>query len=122
MNKNAITAAGLGFAIAVSLTAGAGAAQAATPSSSACTAAKQQVVIAQSSVDEATGTRNQLATQVNNQKAGRQNAITAGNVELVGQFNVQLGSSTALYNTMDSSVASAQARLVRSKAARNAAC
>lgn len=121
MNKKTITAAGLGFAIAVSLTAG-GTAQAATPASATCTAARQQVVIAQSGVDEATGTRNQLASQVAGQKAGRQNAIAAGNVELVGQFNVQLGSSTALYNTMDSAVASAQARLVRSKAAKNAAC
>jgi hypothetical protein len=43
-------------------------------------------------------------------------------VALVGQINVQLGSSTALYNTMDSSVASAQARLVQAKAAKNAAC
>jgi hypothetical protein len=121
-NKTAAALAGLGLALTLSLTAGAGAAQASTPDSAACAAAKQQVVLAQSSVDEATPTRNQYATQVANQKASRQNAINAGNVALVGQINVQLGSSTALYNTMDSSVASAQARLVQAKAAKNAAC
>jgi hypothetical protein len=121
-SRTAIAAAGLGLALALSLTAGAAVAQAATPGSAACTAAKQQVVYAQSSLDEATGTRNTLATQVAAQKADRQNAINAGNVEKVGRINVQLGSSTALYNTMDSSVASAQALVVRTKAARNAAC
>lgn len=121
MNKNKIAAAGLGLALALSLTAGAGTAQAA-PDSAACTAAKQQVAFAQTSVNEATPTRNQLAIQVGNQKTARQNAINVGNVELVGQINVQLGSSTAQFNTMDSAVASAQARLVRAKAARTAAC
>ena len=121
-SRTTIASAGLGLALLVSLTAGAGAAQAATPSSAACTAAKQQVVYAQSSLDEATPTRNALASQVAAQKASRQTAINAGNVELVGQINVQLGSSTALFNTMDSAVASAQARVVRTKAAKNAAC
>ncbi len=123
MNKNKTAAvAGLGLALLISLTAGTGAAQASTPASATCTAAKQQVVFAQSSLNEATPTRNLYATQVSNQKASRQNAINAGNVALVGQINVQLGSSTALYNSMDSAVASAQARLVQTKAAKNAAC
>ncbi len=119
MNKNKIAVAGLGIALSFGLTIGAGAAQAATPD---CNASKQQVVYAQTSVDEASSTRTLLGNQVTSQKAARQTAITSGNVELVGQINVQLGSSTALYNTMDSSLASAQAQLVRSKAARTAAC
>ena len=124
MNKNKIAAAiaGLGLALSLSLTAAVGAAQAATPNSAACTAAKAQVGYAQSSLDEATPTRNLYATQVSTQKTNRQNAIKAGNVALVGQINVQLGSSTALYNSTDSAVATAQARLVQTKAAKNAAC
>lgn len=116
------TVAAAGLALAISLTAGAGAAQAATPASAACTAATQQVGYAQSGLDEATPTRDKLAAQVAGQKAARQTAVNAGNVELVGQINVQLGSSTALYNTADGSVASAQARVVRTKAAKKAAC
>lgn len=119
MNKNKIAVAGLGIALTFGLTIGAGAAQAATPE---CNASKQQVVYAQTRVDEASSTRTVLGNQVTSQKAARQTAINAGNVELVGQINVQLGSSTALYNTMDSSLASAQAQLVRSKAAKTAAC
>ncbi len=119
MNKNKIAVAGLGIALTFGLTIGAGAAQATTPT---CTASKQQVVYAQTGVDEASSTRTLLGNQVTSQKTARQSAITAGNVELVGQINTQLGSSTALYNTMDSSLASAQAQLVRAKAARTAAC
>lgn len=122
--KSKIAATGLGLALALGLTlsAGAGAAQAATPSSPACTAATQQLGFAQAGVTESTQTRSQLGTQVANQKSARQTAINAGNVELVGQINVQLGSSTALYNTVDSAVASAQARVVQAKTTKNAAC
>lgn len=122
MNTNKIAAAGIGFALALSLGAGAGVASAATSTTPACTAAIQQVGFAQASLAEATPIRTQFATQVATQKANRQSAINAGNVELVGQINVQLGSSTAQFNTMDSAVASAQARIVRANAAKNAAC
>ncbi len=120
-SRTAAAAAGLGLVLALSL-AGAGAAEATTPVTAACTTAKQQVTYSQSSLDEATATRNGLGNQVTAQKADRQKAINAGNVEKVGQINVQLGSSTAMYNTMDSSVATAQAQLVRSKAAKSASC
>jgi hypothetical protein len=121
-SRTTIAAAGLGLVLLLGSTIGAGAAQAATPASAACTSAMQQVVYAQSRVNEATPTRTTLANQVAAQKASRQTAINAGNVAQVGQINVQLGSSTALYNSMDSEVASAQAQLVQAKAAKNAAC
>jgi hypothetical protein len=122
MSKNKILVTGLGVALALGLSAGVGVADASVPVSPACTTAKQNVVLAQARLDEATPTRTQLGNQVTAQKTARQSAVDAGNVELVGQINVQLGSSTASYNTMDSAVASAQAQLVRTKAAKTAAC
>ena len=120
MRTNKIVITGLGIAMAFGLSVGV--ADASTPVSAACTTAKQNVVLAQASLNEATPTRTDIGNQVSAQKTARQNAINTGNVELVGQINVQLGSSTATYNTMDSAVASAQARLVRAKAAKSAAC
>ena len=120
MNKIIIT--GVGVALAFGLSSTVGVANAGTPVSAACTTAKQDVVLAQARLNEATPTRTQVGNKVTAQKTARQSAITAGNVELVGQINVQLGSSTAIYNTMDSSVASAQAQVARTKAARTAAC
>jgi hypothetical protein len=122
MSKNKILLTGLGVALAFGLSAGVGVADASAPVSPTCTTAKQNVVLAQAGLDEATPTRTLLGNQVTAQKTARQTAINAGNVELVGQINVQLGSSTAAYNTMDSSVAGAQAQLVRAKGAKTAAC
>ena len=99
MRNNKIILTGLGVALAFGLTTGTGVAGAAT-----------------------TPTRTLAANEVTAQKAARQNAINAGNVALVGQINVQLGSSTATFNTTDGAVAGAQARLVRAKAAKIAAC
>jgi hypothetical protein len=122
MSKNKLLITGLGVALAFGLSAGVGVADASVPVSPACTAAKQNVVLAQARLDEAMPTRTLLGNQVTTQKTARQTAINAGNVELVGQINVQLGSSTAGYNTMDSAVSSAQALLVRAKNAKTAAC
>ena len=98
MRNNKIILTGLGVALAFGLTTGTGVAGATTP------------------------TRTLAANEVTAQKAARQNAINAGNVALVGQINVQLGSSTATFTTTDGAVAGAQARLVRAKAAKIAAC
>lgn len=122
MRSNRIVIAGVGIALALGMTAGTGVASAAAPVSAACSDARQQVGFAQARVDEAGSSRTRLGARVNSQKTARQAAINAGDVARVGQINVQLGSSTALYNTMDSSLASAQAQLVSSKAARSAAC
>ncbi len=126
MRKNKILVTGLGVALAFGLTAGAGVAGAATPTAAptapTCAAAKQDVTNAQARLAEATPTRTRTANEVAAQKTARQSAINAGNVALVGQINVQLGSSTAMFNTMDSAVASAQARLVQAKAVKIAAC
>jgi hypothetical protein len=122
MRLNKIVISGLGVALAFGLSSGVGVADAATPVSPACATARQNVVLAQARLAAAVPTRTQVGDQVSAQKTARQSAITAGNVELVGQINVQLGSSTATYNTMDSSVAGAQAQVVRTKAARTATC
>jgi hypothetical protein len=130
MRKNKIACVGFGIVLAFGLMTGSGLAQAApsvgtTPTqvdTSACSAAKLQVSLAQARVAEATTTRTQIGGQVSAQKSSRQTAINAGDVEAVGRINVQLGSSTAIYNTMDSSVTVAQAQVVRNQAAKNAAC
>jgi hypothetical protein len=120
MNKIIIT--GVGVALAFGLSSTVGVANAATPVSPACSTAKQDVVLAQARVNEATPTRTQVGNRVTEQKTARQTAINAGNVALVGQINVQLGSSTATFNTIDSAVASAQAQLVQAKITRTNAC
>jgi hypothetical protein len=121
---------GFGIVLACGLTTSAGLAQAA-PSvgasaprveTSTCKAAKQQVSLAQARVTEAVATRTEIGKQVTAQKSSRQTAINAGDVESVGRINVQLGSSTAIYTTMDSSVTVAQAQVNRNQAAKNAAC
>ncbi len=122
MSINKILVTGLGVALTFGLSTGVGVAAAAAPVTPACATAQQDVVLAQARLAEATPTRTTIGNQVTAQKASRQTAINAGNVELVGQINVQLGSSTAAFNTIDSAVASAQAQLVRSKAARVASC
>lgn len=129
MRKNKVVLAGLGIFLAAGFTAGAGMATAApsagTPAkgvSAACTAAKLQVTLAQGRITDASASRNEFANKVAAQKASRTTAINAGQVEAVSKINVQLGSSTALYNTMDSSVTVAQAQLARNQAAKNAAC
>ena len=126
MRNNKIILTGLGVALAFGLTTGTGVAGAATtpaaPTTSTCAAATQEVTNAQARLAEATPTRTLAANEVAAQKAARQNAINAGNVALVGQINVQLGSSTATFTTTDGAVAGAQARLVRAKAAKIAAC
>ncbi|MET0233247.1 MAG: hypothetical protein ABW224_01270 [Kibdelosporangium sp.] len=131
MQKNKLVGAGIGLVLAFGLSAGAGLAQAAPSTgaaqagradTTACTAAKQQVSFAQARVTEATATRGEMNKQVTSQKSARQTAINAGDVEAVGRFNVQLGSSTAMYTTMDSAVTVAQAQVVRNQAAKKAAC
>ena len=128
MRNNKIILTGLGVALAFGLTTGTGVAGAATPTAPTapttptCAAATQELTNAQARLAEATPTRTLAANEVAAQKAARQNAINAGNVALVGQINVQLGSSTATFNTTDGAVAGAQARLVRAKAAKIAAC
>ena len=125
MRTNKIVLTGLSVALAFGLSTGAGLAQASTSAQAAtpaCAAAKQQVVLTQGRIDDAVPTRTDLSNQVAAQKAARQKAINAGDVNQVGQINTQLGSSTALYNTMDSSVTSAQAQLVQAKATKTAAC
>ena len=128
MNK--LARIGFGIVLAFGLTAGTGLAQAA-PSvgitaarvdTAACSAAKLQVTLAQARVSEAMTTRTEIGGQVSAQKSARQTAINAGDVAAVGRINVQLGSSTAIYTTMDSSVTVAQAQVVRNQAAKNAAC
>lgn len=129
MRNNKIILTGLGVALAFGLTTGTGVAGAATtptaptaPTTPTCAAATQELTNAQARLAEATPTRTLAANEVTAQKAARQNAINAGNVALVGQINVQLGSSTATFTTTDGAVAGAQARLVRAKAAKIAAC
>jgi hypothetical protein len=131
MRKNKVVLAGLGIVLAAGFTAGTGLASASPSTGSpmatravtaACTAAKQQVSLTQSRITDATATRTDIGDQVAGQKAARKTAIGAGQVEAVGRINVQLGSSTALYNTMDSAVTVAQAQLVRYQAAKSAAC
>jgi hypothetical protein len=130
MRTNKFALAGLGIVMAFGISAGAGLANAtpssapstAHPVSAACSAAQQQVLFAQSRVDEAAPTRSYYSNLVTSQKASRQAAINAGNVEQVGRINVQLGSSTALFNTTDSAYTAAQAQVVNTKAAKNAAC
>ena len=130
MRNNKLVRVGFGIVLAFGLTTGAGLAQAA-PSVGAsaarvespeCKAAKQQVSLAQARVSEAAATRTEIGNQVTAQKSSRQTAINAGDVESVGRINVKLGSSTATYNTMDSSVTVAQAQVVRNQAAKNAVC
>jgi hypothetical protein len=122
MRINKIIITGVGVALAFGLSSTVGVANAASPVSPACATAKQDVVLAAARVSEATPTRTQAANKVTAQKTARQNAINTGNVALVGQINVQLGSSTAMFNTMDSAVAGAQAQQVKAKIARTAAC
>jgi hypothetical protein len=128
MRNNKIILTGLGVALAFGLTTGTGVAGATTPTAPTapttptCAAATQELTNAQARLAEATPTRTLAANEVTAQKAARQNAINAGNVALVGQINVQLGSSTATFTTTDGAVAGAQARLVRAKAAKIAAC
>ena len=126
MRTHKIVYAGIGIALALGVSAGSGLAQAATPTSHAvtpaCSTAMQQVTFAQDRVNDDASTRGQIANQVAGQKTARQHAIDTGAVGQVGQYNVQLGSSTAIYNTMDSALATAQAELVQDKAAKNAAC
>ncbi len=131
MQKNKLVLAGLSLFLAAGFTAGTGMASASPSTGSpmatqavtaACTAAKQQVSLTQARITDATATRNDISNQVAGQKAARKTAINAGQVETVGKINVQLGSSTALYNTMDSAVTVAQAQLVRNQAAKSAAC
>ena len=130
MRNNKLVRVGFGIVIAFGLTTGAGLAQAA-PSvgttaakveTSECKAAKQQLSLAQARVNEATTTRTDIGKQVTAQKSSRQTAINAGDVDSVGRINVQLGSSTSIYNTMDSAVTVAQAQVVRNQATKNAAC
>jgi hypothetical protein len=130
MRMNKLARIGFGIVLAFGLTTTAGLAQAA-PSvgasaarveTSECKAAKLQVTLSQSRVTEAMTTRTEIGKQVSAQKSSRQTAINAGDVESVGRINVQLGSSTAIYNTMDSAVTVAQAQVVRNQAAKNAAC
>jgi hypothetical protein len=131
MRKNKVVLGGLGILLVVGFSGGAGLASASPSTGSpmatktvtaACTAAKQQVSFTQARINEATATRTDIGNQVAGQKAARKTAIGAGQVETVGKINVQLGSSTALYNTMDSAVTVAQAQLVRDQAAKSAAC
>jgi hypothetical protein len=127
-SSNKIVIAGLGLSLAFGLSAGTGLAQAATtaptakPVTPACASATQQVTLTESRVAEATAGRDQIAGQVTAQKASRQRAINAADVTLVGKYNIQLGSSTASYNTMDSAVATAQAQLVQTRITKNATC
>ncbi len=130
MRTNKFARVGFGIVLAFGLTTGAGLAQAAPSTGTAaaraetpaCSAAKSQVSLAQARVTEAMGTRTEIGRQVTAQKTARQGAINAGNVDAVGRINVQLGSSTAMYTTMDSAVTVAQAQVVRNQAAKNAAC
>lgn len=131
MQKNKIVLAGIGILLTAGFSAGTGMATAAPSTSAptaaqaptaACVAATQQVTLTQARITEASATRTVFSNLVTSQKAARQKAITAGQVEVVSKINSQLGSSTALYNTMDSAVTHAQAQLVRNQAARNAAC
>jgi hypothetical protein len=131
MRKSNVVLASLSILLAAGFSTGTGLANAAPSAgppkaiqavSAACTAATQQVSFIQVRITEASATRNDFANQVAAQKTARNTAITAGQVEAVSKLNLQLGSSTALYNTMDSSVTYAQAQLVRAQAAKNAAC
>ena len=129
MRNNKLVRVGFGIVLAFGLMTGTGLAQAAPSTgvaprvdSSTCSAAKLQVTLAQARVAEAMTTRTQVGGQVSAQKSSRQTAINAGDVEAVGRINVQLGSSTAIYNTMDSAVTVAQAQVVRNQATKNAAC
>jgi hypothetical protein len=130
MRKSKVVLGSLSILLAAGFSTGAGLASAAPSAgapkaqavTAACAAATQQVVLTQARITDAVATRNDFANQVAGQKAARTTAINAGQVEAVGKINVQLGSSTALYNTMDSSVTVAQAQLVRAQAAKNAAC
>ena len=130
MRKNKLARISFGIVLAFGLMTGTGLAQAAPSAgftaargdTAACSAAKLQVTLAQSRVSEAMATRTEIGGQVSAQKSSRQTAINAGDVAAVGRINVQLGSSTAIYTTMDSSVTVAQAQVVRNQAARNAAC
>jgi hypothetical protein len=126
MRTHKIVYVGLGIALTLGVSAGAGLAQAATPTTHsvtpACSAATQQVTFTQARIDDDASTRSQIANQVTAQKSARQHAINTGAVDSVGQYNVQLGSSTAIYNTMDSALATAQAQLVQDRTAKNAAC
>ncbi|MET1072729.1 MAG: hypothetical protein ABWY11_08810 [Umezawaea sp.] len=130
MRTDKIVRFGFGLVLAFGLTAGTGLAQAA-PSvgktapkvdTVACADAKTQVSLAQARVTDAVSTRDAIGGQVGAQKASRQTAINAGDVTAVGRINVQLGSSTAFYTTMDSAVTVAQAQVVKNQAAKNAAC